>query len=136
MIRACDAVIEQYDVQNANKGYAIIRNLSGGNQQKAVLGRELMTDHRLVLAVQPTMGLDLKAVQFIHQQLFADCALQRAVLIISYDLKELLTLCDRILVMRQGQFVADLVAQKTTVQEIGRYMLEQVSQKGDDLRVN
>lgn len=129
MLRSCDKVIENYDVHNANKGYAIMRNLSGGNQQKVVLGRELMTEHDLVIAVQPTMGLDLKAVNFIHEQLFADCAKGGAILIISYDIKELLTLCDRIFVMKEGQFIAELQAKQTSAQEIGSYMLEDMKKK-------
>ena len=80
-------IIEKFDVRGANNGYAIARSLSGGNQQKAIVGREMLTDHDFILIMQPTRGLDVGAINFIHQQIINEKAKGKGVLLISSRVK-------------------------------------------------
>lgn len=95
-------LITKYDVRGANQGRKIIRNLSGGNQQKLVVGREMETQHDLLIIVQPTRGLDFQAANSIYRQILAQKAANKAILLISYDINEILNLADQILVISQG----------------------------------
>ena len=96
--------------------------MSGGNQQKAIVARELDKAHRLLIAVQPTRGLDVGAIEFIHKQIIQDRDNGAAVLLVSYELDEVMQLSDRILVMYEGEIVGELDPKTTTVQELGLYM--------------
>lgn len=98
--------------------------LSGGNQQKIILGRELALDNPFLLLDQPTRGLDVGSIEYVHQVIVNASEQGRAILLISADLEELFRLSDRILVLYRGRIVADLVTEKTTIDEVGRYMLE------------
>ncbi|HPO58214.1 MAG TPA: ABC transporter ATP-binding protein, partial [Anaerolineaceae bacterium] len=100
------------------------KSLSGGNQQKLILGRELMLDSPFVLLDQPTRGLDVGSIEYVHSQILKMRENGRAVLLFSADLEELLRLADRIVVMFRGRMVADLPVETTNVEEIGYLMLE------------
>ena len=100
------------------------RSLSGGNQQKVILGRELLQDTRFLLLDQPTRGLDVGSIEYVHGQILNMRAEGKAILLISADLEELFLLSDRILVLHRGRAAADLPVEATTVEEVGLYMLE------------
>ncbi len=115
-------LIEQFDVRSGQGPVTIARSMSGGNQQKAIIARELDRDKDLVIAVQPTRGLDVGAIEYIHSQLVAQRDAGKAVLLVSLELDEVMNLSDRILVMYEGEIVGELDPKKTTVQELGLYM--------------
>lgn len=117
-----DRLIEQYDVRSGQGRDTIVRAMSGGNQQKAVIAREIDKDPELVIAVQPTRGLDVGAIEYIHKQLVAERDKGKAVLLVSLELDEVMNLSDRILVMYEGEIVGELDPKQTTVQELGLYM--------------
>lgn len=96
--------------------------MSGGNQQKAIIAREVDKDPRLLLAVQPTRGLDVGAIEFIHKKLIERRDKGDAVLMVSLELEEVISLPDRILVMYEGEIVADLDPDKVSMEELGLYM--------------
>ena len=96
--------------------------MSGGNQQKAIVARELDKEHKLLVAVQPTRGLDIGAIEFIHKQLVASRDAGEAVLLVSLELDEVMDVSDRILVMYEGEIVGELDPKTATVQELGLYM--------------
>ena len=96
--------------------------MSGGNQQKAIVARELDKDPKLLVAVQPTRGLDVGAIEYIHKQLVAQRDAGGEVLLVSLELDEVMSLSDRILVMYEGEIVGELDPKKTTVEELGLYM--------------
>ncbi len=113
--------IAQFDIRPANPALAV-RMLSGGNQQKIVVAREMARPFELLLAAQPTRGVDVGAVEFIHRRLRDARALGRAILLISADLGEVLALADRIAVMYRGRFVAVLPRREATEEVLGGYM--------------
>ena len=96
--------------------------MSGGNQQKAIIGREIDRENPLLIAVQPTRGLDVGAIEFVHSQLVALRDEGKAILLVSLELDEVMNLSDRILVMYEGEIVGELDPKTTTVQELGLYM--------------
>ena len=115
-------LIEQYDVRSGQGPVTIARSMSGGNQQKAIIAREVDRDLPLIVAVQPTRGLDVGAIEYIHSQLVAERDKGKAVLLVSLELDEVMSLSDRILVMYEGEIVGELDPKATTVQELGLYM--------------
>ena len=115
-------LIEQYDVRSGQGPVTIARSMSGGNQQKAIIAREVDREKPLIVAVQPTRGLDVGAIEYIHSQLVAERDKGRAVLLVSLELDEVMSLSDRILVMYEGEIVGELDPKQTTVQELGLYM--------------
>ena len=115
-------IIEQYDVRSGQGAITTARSMSGGNQQKAIIGREIDRGTPLIIAVQPTRGLDVGAIEYIHGQLVAQRDAGKAVLLVSLELDEVMNLSDRILVMYEGEIVGELDPKKTTVQELGLYM--------------
>ena len=117
-----EKLIEQYDVRSGQGPVTIARSMSGGNQQKAIIARELDRGKPLVVAVQPTRGLDVGAIEYIHGQLVAQRDAGKAVLLVSLELDEVMSLSDRILVMYEGEIVGELDPKTTTVQELGLYM--------------
>ena len=117
-----DRLIEQYDVRSGQGSVTIARSMSGGNQQKAIVAREIDKDPQLLVAVQPTRGLDVGAIEYIHKQLVAQRDAGRAVLLVSLELDEVMCVPDRILVMYEGEIVGELDPKKTTVEELGLYM--------------
>ena len=98
------------------------RSMSGGNQQKAIIGREMDRQNPLLIAVQPTRGLDVGAIENVHRQLVEQRDAGKAVLLVSLELDEVMNLSDRILVMYEGEIVGELDPKVTTAQELGLYM--------------
>lgn len=117
-----EKLIDQYDVRSSQGPVTVVRSMSGGNQQKAIVAREMDKKHELLVAVQPTRGLDVGAIEYIHKQLVAGRDAQNAVLLVSFELDEVMDLSDRILVMYEGEIVGELDPGTTTVQELGLYM--------------
>lgn len=117
-----DMLIEKYDIRSGQGRETITRSMSGGNQQKAIVAREIMKNPDILLAVQPTRGLDVGAIEYIHKQLVAQRDSGSAILLVSLELDEVMNLSDRILVIFEGAIVADLDPKRTTVQELGLYM--------------
>ena len=115
-------LIEQYDVRSGQGPVTIARSMSGGNQQKAIVAREIDRDPELLIAVQPTRGLDVGAIEYIHSQVVAQRDEGKAVLLVSLELDEVMSLSDRILVMYEGEIVGELDPKATTVEELGLYM--------------
>ena len=115
-------LIEQYDVRSGQGPVTTARSMSGGNQQKAIIAREVDRDKALIVAVQPTRGLDVGAIEYIHKQLVAERDKGKAVLLVSLELDEVMSLSDRILVMYEGEIVGELDPKATNVQELGLYM--------------
>ncbi len=115
-------LIEQYDVRSGQGPITVSRSMSGGNQQKAIVAREVDRNKPLIVAVQPTRGLDVGAIENIHRRLVAERDRGKAVLLVSLELDEVMSLSDRILVMYEGEIVGELDPKKTTVQEMGLYM--------------
>ena len=115
-------LIDQYDVRSGQGPVTIARSMSGGNQQKAIIAREVDRDKSLIVAVQPTRGLDVGAIEYIHKQLVAQRDAGKAVLLVSLELDEVMDVPDRILVMYEGEIVGELDPKTTTQEELGLYM--------------
>ena len=117
-----ERLIEQYDVRSGQGPVTVARSMSGGNQQKAIIAREIDKNPDLLVAVQPTRGLDVGAIEYIHSQLVAQRDKGKAVLLVSLELDEVMNVSDRILVMYEGEIVGQLDPKTTTVEELGLYM--------------
>lgn len=117
-----ERLIDEFDIRSGQGPITIARSMSGGNQQKAIIARELDRDEPLIIAVQPTRGLDVGAIEYIHKQLIAERDKGKAVLLVSLELDEVLSLSDRILVMYEGELVGELKSKETTPEELGLYM--------------
>ena len=115
-------LIDKFDIRSSQGPVTIARSMSGGNQQKAIIAREIDKDHELLVAVQPTRGLDVGAIEYIHKQLVERRDAGKAVLLVSLELDEVMNVSDRILVMYEGEIVGELNPKTTTVQELGLYM--------------
>lgn len=122
VLNYADRLIQQYDVRSGQGVQTIARSMSGGNQQKAIIAREVDKDPDLLVAVQPTRGLDVGAIEYIHKQIVAERDKGKAVLLISLELDEVMNLSDRILVMYEGEIVGEFDPHTTTVEELGLYM--------------
>lgn len=121
--RFTDELAQQFSVLMPSK-YAPFRSLSGGNQQKVILGRELLLSSPFLLLDQPTRGLDVGSIEYVHDQILRMRKEGRAVLMISADLEEIFLLADRIVVLYRGELVADLPVEQATLEGIGALMLE------------
>lgn len=117
-----DRLIEQYDVRSGQGSTTVTRSMSGGNQQKAIIAREIERNPQLLVAVQPTRGLDVGAIEYIHSQIIAQRDAGKAVLLVSLELDEVMNLSDRILVMYEGEIVGEFDPKTTDVQTLGLYM--------------
>lgn len=122
MMKYSDSLIEQYDVRSGQGSKTIARSMSGGNQQKAIVARELDRNPKLLIVVQPTRGLDVGAIEYIHKQIVKERDDGAAVLLVSLELDEVMNLSDRILVMFEGEIVGELNPKQTSIQELGLYM--------------
>ena len=122
-IRAyANRLIDQYDIRSGQGATTIARSMSGGNQQKAIVAREIDRSPHLLIAMQPTRGLDVGAIEYIHKQIIAARDEGKAVLLVSLEMDEVLDVSDRILVMYEGEIVGELDPKTTTAEEIGLYM--------------
>lgn len=117
-----EKLIDQYDIRSGQGAVTSARSMSGGNQQKAIVAREMDKEHELLVAVQPTRGLDVGAIEYIHKQLVVTRNAGKAVLLVSLELEEVMNVSDRILVMYEGEIVGELDPKAVTVQELGLYM--------------
>ena len=117
-----DQLIERFDVRSGQGSITVARSMSGGNQQKAIIAREIDRDKDLIIAVQPTRGLDVGAIEHVHGQLVAERDRGKAVLLVSLELDEVMNLSDRILVLYEGEIVGEFDPKQVTVQELGLYM--------------
>ena len=115
-------LIDQYDVRSGQGPATIARAMSGGNQQKAIIAREIDKNPELLIAVQPTRGLDVGAIEYIHSQLVAQRDAGKGVLLVSLELDEVMNVSDRILVMYEGEIVGEFDPKEVTVEELGMYM--------------
>lgn len=115
-------IIDKFDVRGSREGSAIARSLSGGNQQKAIVGREMLTDHDLIVVVQPTRGLDVGAINMIHDEILKEKENGKAILLISYELDEIIALADTIAVINKGEIVGLKPAVEFERKEIGLLM--------------
>ena len=115
-------LIRQYDIRSGQGPMTKVRSMSGGNQQKAIIARELDREKPLVVAVQPTRGLDVGAIEYIHSQLVRQRDDGKAVLLVSLELDEVMSLSDRVLVLYEGEIVGEFDPKKISVQELGLYM--------------
>ena len=115
-------LIEQYDIRSGQGPVTMARSMSGGNQQKAIIAREIDKNPCLLVAVQPTRGLDVGAIEYIHKQIVAQRDAGKAVLLVSLEMDEVLDVSDRILVMYEGEIVGELDPKKTNPEEMGLYM--------------
>ncbi len=122
MYNHADELIEKFDIRASNGSHTDARSMSGGNQQKVIVAREISEDTALLIAVQPTRGLDVGAIEYIHKQIISQRDKGKAILLVSLELDEVLGLSDRILVIYEGEIVADLNAQETDNKELGMFM--------------
>jgi simple sugar transport system ATP-binding protein len=114
-------IIQNFDVRPPNPELAA-KSLSGGNQQKLIIGREFELDPKLLLVSQPTRGVDIGAIEFIHRKLIELRDKGRAVLLVSAELEEVTALADRLLVIREGKIVGEVDPKSTSAEEIGLMM--------------
>lgn len=122
MKKYSDQLIEQYDIRSGKGSETITRSMSGGNQQKVILAREIDANPDVLLAVQPTRGLDVGAIEYVHQAIIKQRDEGCSVFVVSLELDEVMNLSDRILVIYEGEIVANLDPKKTTREELGIYM--------------
>ena len=126
-----EKLISDYDVRSGEGTDTTVRAMSGGNQQKAVIGRELDRNKPLIIAVQPTRGLDVGAIEYIHAQIVKKRDEGKAVLLVSLELDEVMSLSDRILVMYEGEIVGEFSPDSINVSELGLYMAGTKRQGGN-----
>lgn len=124
------SLIEQFDIRSGQGSITIARSMSGGNQQKAIIAREIDVNPELLIAVQPTRGLDVGAIEYIHKRLVQSRDEGCAVLLVSLELDEVMSVSDRILVMYEGKIVGEFDPKKCTVEELGIYMAGGKVEKG------
>ncbi len=117
-----ERLIEQYDVRSSQGPITQARTMSGGNQQKAIVAREIDKDPSFLIAVQPTRGVDVGAIELIHKQIVEERDKGKAVLLVSLELDEVMDVSDRILVMYEGEIVGEFKPEEVTVEELGLYM--------------
>ena len=116
-----EELISEYDIRPRNKD-ALARSLSGGNQQKVIVAREFTQDPEFLIASQPTRGVDIGAIEFIHQRIINQRDKGKAVLVVSAELSEIMSLSDRIAVMYEGEIVDILPVEEATEEKLGLLM--------------
>ena len=122
-IRAyADKIIEQYDVRCGEGARSKAGGLSGGNQQKAIVGREIERPHELLIAFQPIRGMDVGSIEYIHNRLLDERSRGKAVLLVSLELDEVLQLSDRILAINQGRLIGEVSQAEATESIVGHMM--------------
>jgi ABC-type uncharacterized transport system ATPase subunit len=119
--RRTDELIREFDIRYTGR-HLPVSTLSGGNLQKVILAREISADCCLLVAMHPTRGLDVGAIEFVHEKLLAARAKGTAILLISSELEEILTLADRVFVLCDGRFTGELTQRNITMENIGLLM--------------
>ena len=117
-----EKLIGEYDIRSGQGPVSSARSMSGGNQQKAVIAREIDRDPKLLIAVQPTRGVDVGAIEMIHRELVKQRDLGKAILLVSLELDEVMDVPDRILVIYEGEIMGEFDPGNVTVEELGLYM--------------
>ena len=117
-----EKLIGEYDIRSGQGPVSSARAMSGGNQQKAVIAREIDRDPKLLIAVQPTRGVDVGAIEMIHRELVKQRDLGKAILLVSLELDEVMDVPDRILVIYEGEIMGEFDPGNVTVEELGLYM--------------
>ena len=117
-----DDLIEKFDIRSERGSNTFVRSMSGGNQQKAIVAREMSRKHNCLVAVQPTRGLDVGAIEYIHNRLLEERENKKGILLFSLELDEIFKLSDRILVMYEGEIVGEFNPTETSKEELGLYM--------------
>ena len=130
-----DKLTEEYDVRPNNPG-AFAKSLSGGNQQKVILARELSTNPKLIIAMQPTRGLDIGASEFVHHKILDAKEAGSGVLLISADLDEILSVADRVLVINEGKLMGEFIPGEIPYNQIGLMMggIEQNEEEKEEVK--
>ncbi len=118
-----EGLIEEYDIRSSQGIKTVVRSMSGGNQQKAIIAREIEQDSPLMIFVQPTRGLDIGAIENIHRQMIGERDKGRAVLLISLELDEIMNCADTIGVIYNGQIQKIADARTLTTNEVGEFMM-------------
>ena len=118
-----EELIDRYDIRSGQGAGTIIRSMSGGNQQKAIIGREIEEKSKLIIFVQPTRGLDIGAIENIHKQILQERDNGAAILLISLELDEIMELADTIGIIYRGELLKTAPAGEMTSHEVGRYMM-------------
>ena len=121
IVENAERVVEMFDIRTPSI-FTLVSKLSGGNQQKVIVARELSRQPRLLIASQPTRGLDVGSIEFIHQQIINARDAGEGVLLVSAELDEIMSLSDRIVVMYQGKIMADLATAEATRERLGLLM--------------
>ena len=117
-----DELIAKYDIRSSGDGNTIVRSMSGGNQQKIIVAREIERNTDLLIAVQPTRGLDIGAIEGIHNILLNQRENNKAILLVSLELDQVFSLSDRILVMYEGEIVGEFTPKEVSRETLGLYM--------------
>lgn len=117
-----EKIIKDFDVRSGEGGRSISRSLSGGNQQKAIVGREIELNPDLLIAVQPTRGLDVGSIEYIHKRIVEHRDKGKAVLVVSLELDEILALTDRVAVVNNGELIGVVATHETNENELGLMM--------------
>lgn len=117
-----DGLIEEFDVRSGQGSITTARSMSGGNQQKAIIAREIDRSPELLIAAQPTRGLDVGAIEYIHSRLVEERDKGKAVLLMSLEMEEVLNVADRIAIIYEGEIVGIVDADKTDENELGLMM--------------
>ncbi len=125
-------LIDSFDIRSNQGVTTLTRSMSGGNQQKAVIAREIDRNQPLIIAVQPTRGLDVGAIENIHKEFIAQRDIGKGILLVSFELDEVMNVADRILVIYEGRIVGEFYPEKTSVSELGLYMAGTKKQKGEN----
>ena len=118
-----EQLVDKYDIRSGQGIKTVVRSMSGGNQQKAIIAREVEQDAELIIFVQPTRGLDIGAIENIHNQIIAERDKGKAILLISLELDEVMGLADTIAVIYNGQILKIADAKTLTVEEVGQFMM-------------
>ncbi|MEM5948421.1 ABC transporter ATP-binding protein [Spirochaetia bacterium 38H-sp] len=122
MYRHAEKLMQEFDVRAGEGPASLAANLSGGNQQKAILAREINRSPSVLVVVQPTRGLDVGAIEYIHSRIVAERDKGRAILLVSFELDEVMDLSDRIAVIHNGHIVGIVSASETNANELGLMM--------------
>ncbi|AEC01305.1 ABC transporter ATP-binding protein [Parasphaerochaeta coccoides] len=131
IVEYAQGIVRRFDVRSGEGIHSLAGMLSGGNQQKAIVGREISYDPRLLIAVQPTRGLDVGAIEFIHKQLISQRERGKAVLLISFELDEIFNLSDRIAVINSGELM-DIVDTRSTDEHAVGLMMAGIKDRGGE----
>lgn len=119
--KAAQDIVRQFDVKTSGL-YSAVGELSGGNQQKLLVGRELYRDPLVLLAAQPTRGLDVGAIEYIHSRLLEQRAAGKAIILISTELDEILSLSDRVAILNGGQIIGEMTGDEIDMDVLGLMM--------------